>query len=332
MEKNTINEIMERARFSHIPHAEIDNPALVAWHVEMEKELNVQVTAMVKEKHVKHNLTGLDWKTLQENNPIIQHVLKWKQCNGNKNAHKDKNNTDRHTLEEYLLTVVNSYDAKAYGDRQKDLTLLNDMLFINDTLKDSTNMALLFVVPACKRQVVLDLCHHDVGHQGRDRTYSLLKERFWWLKMRTQMMMTLQNCKKCKVYEKKDPKAPLCSITTTEPMDLVHINLVRMEVTVETKKKPVIQKIRFVQAYKVKDKRAITITKCLYDDYFRHYGFPHHLLLDQGTEFCNALLNEMCIYLNIKKLCTSPYHPQTNGTIEHVHQTLEWMIAKLDSK
>ena len=84
-------------------------------------------------------------------------------------------------------------------------------------------------------------------------------------------MMTLQNCEKCKVYEKKDPKAPLCTIAATEPMDLVHVDLVGMEVTIETKKKPVVQKIlvmtdhfsRFIQAYKVKDKRAITITKCL---------------------------------------------------------------------
>ena len=130
-------------------------------------------------------------------------------------------------------------------------------------------------------------------------------------------MMTLQNCEKCKVYEKKDPEAPLCTITAMEPMDLVHVNLVGKEVTVETKKKPVVQKIlvvtdhfsHLVQAYKVKDKRAITIAKCLYENYFRHHGFPRHLLSYQGTEFCNAILNEMCIYLNIKKLLTLPYHP-----------------------
>ena len=240
------NEIMERVQFSHIPHAETDNPALVARHEEMERELNVQVTTMVMEKHIKHNLTGLDWKTLQENDPIIQHILKWKQHNSGKNVKKDKNNTDRCILEEYLLTMINSYDAKAYSKRQKDLTLLNDMLFINDTPKDSTDMALLFMVPACKCQVVLELCHHDVGHQGRDRTYSLLQERFWWPKMRMQMMMTLQNCEKCKVYERKDPKVPLYSIASMEPMDLMHIDLVGMEVTLETKKKPVVQKILVV--------------------------------------------------------------------------------------
>ena len=76
------------------------------------------------------------------------------------------------------MTMVNSYDAKAYGKRQKDLTLLNDMLFINDTPRGSTDMALLFMVPVCKRQAVLDLFHYNIGYQGRDNMYSLLQERF----------------------------------------------------------------------------------------------------------------------------------------------------------
>ena len=155
VKKEAVNEIMERACFSHIP---TDNPALIAKHEEFEEELNVQVATMVTEKYIKHNLMGLDWKSLQENDPIIQHVLKWKHRNNDKGAKKDKN-TNRQTLEQYLLTVVNSHDAKAYGDQQKDFTLLNDMLFINNTPKGSTDMALLFVVPACKHQAMLDLCH-----------------------------------------------------------------------------------------------------------------------------------------------------------------------------
>ena len=158
VEKDAVNEIMERAHFSHIPHAETDNPALVAKHEEFEEELNIRVAAMVTEKDIKHNLTGLDWKSLQENDPIIQHVLKWKCHNNDKGAKKDKN-ADRCTLEQYLLMVVNSHDTKAYGDWQKDFTLLNDMLFINNTPKGSCDTALLFVVPACKHQVALDLCH-----------------------------------------------------------------------------------------------------------------------------------------------------------------------------
>ena len=80
----------------------------------------------------------------------------------------------------------------------------------------------------------------------------------------------------------KDPKPLLCNIMASEPMDLVDIDLLGLETTMNTKVHPTVVKILVImdhfshhmQAYKVQDKRAVTITKCLYDNYFRHYGFP----------------------------------------------------------
>ena len=67
-------------------------------------------------------------------------------------------------MEEYLKTVINPFDAKAYGDRQKDLVIQNNLLFIRDMLKNCMESVLLFVVPVNKHQVALDLCHLDAGH------------------------------------------------------------------------------------------------------------------------------------------------------------------------
>ena len=142
--------------------------------------------------------------------------------------------------------------------------------------------------------------------------------------MRTQMMTSIMNCAKCKIFEKSEPKPPLCSIVATEPMDLIHVDLLGLETTMDPKIHPAVQKVlvivdhfsRHIQAYKVPDKHAITIAKCLYDNYFRHYGFPRCLMSDQGKEFCNNILKEMFYYLNIKKVRTTPYHPQSNGAVE----------------
>ena len=38
----------------------------------------------------------------------------------------------------------------------------------------------------------------------------------------------------------------------------------------------------------------------------------------------------MCKLLGIEKIRTTPYHPQTNGSAERVHQTLQRMISKLN--
>ena len=53
---------------------------------------------------------------------------------------------------------------------------------------------------------------------------------------------------------------------------------------------------------------------------------------DQGKEFRNNIYISICYYLNIKKIHTMPYHPQSNGSIEHVHYTLRQMIRKLDNR
>ena len=42
------------------------------------------------------------------------------------------------------------------------------------------------------------------------------------------------------------------------------------------------------------------------------------------------VISELCDLLGITKIRTLPYHLQTNGAVERVHQTLRRMIAKMD--
>ena len=51
---------------------------------------------------------------------------------------------------------------------------------------------------------------------------------------------------------------------------------------------------------------------------------------DQAAEFTGQVISELCDLLGITKIRMLPYHPQTNGAIERVHQTLRKMIAKMD--
>ena len=51
---------------------------------------------------------------------------------------------------------------------------------------------------------------------------------------------------------------------------------------------------------------------------------------DQGTEFCGKVIAAMCSLLGVEKIRTTPYHPQTNGSAERVHQMLQCIIGKLD--
>ena len=68
----------------------------------------------------------------------------------------------------------------------------------------------------------------------------------------------------------------------------------------------------------------------LYNEYFSVFGFPQRLMSDQGTGFTSKVITAMCSLLGIEKIRTTPYHPQSNGSAERVHQMLRQMIGKLD--
>lgn len=76
-------------------------------------------------------------------------------------------------------------------------------------------------------------------------------------------------------------------------------------------------------------------------------GFPKTLISDQGREFNNKVVEEICTLLGLDHRRTSAYHPQTNGLtgtvallcwssennstpfiVERFNQTLEDMLSK----
>ena len=102
---------------------------------------------------------------------------------------------------------------------------------------------LTFLVPANKRHAVLDSCHQEAGHQGRDRTLSLLRERFWWPGMGVQATLSVKNCERCHWYEARPSLPEMVMIGATKPLDLVHMDFVGMETKIAMRKQPVVKTV-----------------------------------------------------------------------------------------
>ena len=247
---------------------------------------------------------------------------------------KDNNRT----LDQYLKHHVPDVERRIYAVRQKDFLLWHNLLYLRVMPKRSNEDVLVFVVPGLKRQVAIDGCHQYLGHQGRDHMLSLLRERFWWPGMAQRMMMSIHNCEKCRIFKAKPQIPPMEPILCTEPLDLVHIDYISMEVTVGMKEKPVVKNVlivedhftRYTQVYVTNNHTVCTTACVLYNEFFSVFGFPRRLMSDQASEFMGQVISELCDLLGITKIRTSPYHPQTNGAVETVHQTLRRMIAKMD--
>ncbi len=84
----------------------------------------------------------------------------------------------------------------------------------------------LFVVPVSLKSQVLHGTHDAAGHQGRSRTLSLARQRFFWIGMKKDIDNYVKNCHRCVVGKTSEPNAcaPLESIRTSEPLELVCID------------------------------------------------------------------------------------------------------------
>ena len=115
---------------------------------------------------------------------------------------------------------------------------LQGALYLCSTPKGEDEDLLLFVVPKAHRTAALNECHWDAGHQGHDHTLSLLQECFWWPGMAKQMRQVINTCRRCLQYEGSNPKAPLCPIVATAPLDFLHVDFTSIETTMELDRSP----------------------------------------------------------------------------------------------
>jgi IS30 family transposase len=79
---------------------------------------------------------------------------------------------------------------------------------------------------------------------------------------------------------------------------------------------------KYVMMEAIPGKCATTIGKFIFEKIILEHGFPNMILSDNGREFKNTLITDLCNIMHINKKFSSPYRPQTNGLVERTNQTL----------
>ena len=66
---------------------------------------------------------------------------------------------------------------------------------------------------------------------GIERTLDLLRDQFYWSRMTKDATSHIQHCERCLQFKAPPDKAPLENVTTTYPMELVHMDYLTIEAT-----------------------------------------------------------------------------------------------------
>ena len=195
------------------------------------------------------------------------------------------------------------------------------------------------VLPKQCRLVVLRLAH-DVpmtGHLGITKTKDRILQRYYWPGIFSEVA---RYCKSCEVCQKSQPRRP--ARAEMVPMPLVPLPFQRVAMDIvgplpRTKRGNQFiltfcdYATRYPEAVPLPSVEAPRVAKELMS-IFSRLGILEQILTDQGTNFMSATLEEVYRLLQVKRIRTSPYHPQTDGLVERFNATLKLMLKKFVNK
>ena len=146
--------------------------------------------------------------------------------------------------------------------------------------------------------------------------------------MRVDIDEYIDKCIKCAQHKGSLPKpAPILEYPPPErPWDVVAIDLLQLSVRSRQGSKYVLVIVdhfsRYVLLAPIQDKSAKSVAHALVTNLFCPYSTPRVLLSDNGADFRNSVLEEICIQFKIKQTFTVAYHPASNGLVERTNRKI----------
>ena len=144
----------------------------------------------------------------------------------------------------------------------------------------------------------------------------------------------------CTVCNREKAKIQHYTLQMTEipdrPFDKIAIHLITECDTLTSGNKHILTIIDHLtgwpKAYPIPDKTMDTIVFTFINEYLPVHMCPQYILLDNGMEFKNSLMDQVLQQLGIDRIFSVPYHPQSNGKLDVFHKYLKATLKKLCEK
>ena len=174
-----------------------------------------------------------------------------------------------------------------------------------------------------------------MGHLGYKRTLEHIKERFFCSKTYDDVKYFVTKICKC-IKDKTPntlPQAPLKTITSSSPMKLIRLDFLHLDTCTGCFQYLLVitdHFTRYTQVYHTRNKEARAAATKLFNDYILRFGTPGKIVHDQGREFENKLFTHLSKFCNMKRLRTTPCHPQCIGQVGRINKLIIAMLKTLE--
>ena len=179
------------------------------------------------------------------------------------------------------------------------------------------------VVPHSERRDMIRRFHDSLftGHLGVSRTVFRLQSRVYWPGLRQDVRTYLASCTVCLARKYPCPqRAPMGHVAVGHQWDRVAMDLLDLSVTSAKGNRYVLVMVdcssRWTEACPLPDKTALSVADAFFQQVVCRFGMPSVIHSDQGREFENKVMQELCLLCGAHKTRTTPYHPKSGGLVE----------------
>jgi hypothetical protein len=191
-------------------------------------------------------------------------------------------------------------------------------------------------IPESLKKNVLFECHNHVlsGHLDIKKTYHRIAEKYYWMNMYEDVRDWVNSCADCsmrKAGKTGNSIGMSYSIESSRPFEMVGIDIKGPLSLTKNQNRYILvitdHFTKWVEVFPMKNGEAATVAKIIVEEFVCRHGAPEKILTDRGRNFTSKLINEISEKLDIKRILTASYHPQTNGQPERFNRTMGEMLT-----
>ena len=184
-----------------------------------------------------------------------------------------------------------------------------------------------------KRLAILTQAHEELGHKGEEAVYELIKLRFYWPHMRTDVHHHVSSCHECQIRSTRRHQVPTTISAPQTIFQKVYVDVMYMP-PAGGKKFIVAAKddlTGIVEARALSENNSEQLAKFFQEEILYRYGAIGQVVTDNGPEVKGAF-EILMKQFGIPQIRITPYNKHANGVVERGHYILREAIVKASEK
>jgi hypothetical protein len=211
------------------------------------------------------------------------------------------------------------------GQVQDDnFRVINDLIYYKDRI---------FLVPGSAFKAKVLQAYHDspmVGHQGINKTYRQVRERFSWKGLKEDVIKHVKECTTCQ--ENKDEHTHPAGLLQPLPIPEHKWESISMDFITGLPKTQgkdcifvVVDRLtKFAHFFAIAtDFSATQVAELFFREIFRLHGLPKTIVSDRDSRFMSTFWQELFRLVGTALTPSTSYHPQMDGQTEIVNKWVE---------